>query len=150
MLSRLSRVWLFVTPWSSLPGSSVHGILQARILGWAAPWWCDVCIYWERIYRTSLVNIHHRTYRRCELFLWWELLRSTLSNFQAHGTVFFNIPCLCALGCTRPLRLHGLCSGCGEHGLPLPQSLGFSMRWLLLLCAWAVGARGISSCGAWA
>ena len=32
MLSHLSHVQLFVTPWTSLPGSSVHGILQARIL----------------------------------------------------------------------------------------------------------------------
>ena len=31
----LSRVLLFATPWS-LPGSSVHGILQARILEWVA------------------------------------------------------------------------------------------------------------------
>ena len=31
----LSRVQLFATPWTaSLPGSSVHGILQARILEW--------------------------------------------------------------------------------------------------------------------
>ena len=34
----LSRVWLFVTSWTvcSLPGSSVHGILQTRILKWVA------------------------------------------------------------------------------------------------------------------
>ena len=33
----LSPVWLFVTPMDcSLPGSSVHGILQARILKWVA------------------------------------------------------------------------------------------------------------------
>ena len=34
----LSHVWLFVTPWTdcSLPGSSVPGILQARILEWVA------------------------------------------------------------------------------------------------------------------
>ena len=33
----LSRVWLFVIRWTcSLPGSSVHGILQARILEWVA------------------------------------------------------------------------------------------------------------------
>ena len=32
----LSRVRLFATPWTSLPGSSVHGILQARILEWGA------------------------------------------------------------------------------------------------------------------
>ena len=33
----LSPVWLFATPWTvSLPGSSVHGIFQARALEWAA------------------------------------------------------------------------------------------------------------------
>ena len=33
----LSHVWLFVTPWTvSPPGSSVHGILQASIVGWLA------------------------------------------------------------------------------------------------------------------
>ena len=30
----LSHVQLFATPWTSPPGSSVHGILQARILEW--------------------------------------------------------------------------------------------------------------------
>ena len=37
MLSRFSPVQLFVTLWTdySLPGSSVYGILQARILEWA-------------------------------------------------------------------------------------------------------------------
>ena len=33
----LSRVRLFATPWtSSLPGSSLHWILQARVLKWVA------------------------------------------------------------------------------------------------------------------
>ena len=33
----LSHVWLFVTPWTvALPGSSVNGILQARIPEWVA------------------------------------------------------------------------------------------------------------------
>ena len=33
----LSRVRLFATPWTSgLPGSSVHGIFQARVLEWVA------------------------------------------------------------------------------------------------------------------
>ena len=39
VLSCFSRVWLFETPWTvacSLPGFSVHGILQARILEWVA------------------------------------------------------------------------------------------------------------------
>ena len=34
----LRCVWLFLTPWAiSPPGSSVHGILQARILKWDLP-----------------------------------------------------------------------------------------------------------------
>ena len=38
MLSHVSCVWLFATLWTdySLPGSSVHGILQAKILEWVA------------------------------------------------------------------------------------------------------------------
>ena len=38
ILSHFSCVWLFVTLWTacSLPGSSVHGIFQARILEWVA------------------------------------------------------------------------------------------------------------------
>ena len=38
VLSHFSRVRLFVIPWTvcSLPGSSVHGVLQARILEWVA------------------------------------------------------------------------------------------------------------------
>ena len=37
VLNRFSRGRLFVTPWnSSPPGSSIHGILQARLLEWIA------------------------------------------------------------------------------------------------------------------
>ena len=37
VLSCLSHVWLFVTLWTAAPpGSSVHGILQTRILEWVA------------------------------------------------------------------------------------------------------------------
>ena len=38
VLSHFSHVWLFATPWTVCkpPGSSVHGILQARILEWVA------------------------------------------------------------------------------------------------------------------
>ena len=32
----LHRGWLFVIPWTSPSGSSVHGIFQARILEWVA------------------------------------------------------------------------------------------------------------------
>ena len=39
-LSCFSYVWLFVTPWTVLPGSSVHGILQARIWEWVAISFC--------------------------------------------------------------------------------------------------------------
>ena len=37
-MKSLGRVQLFVTPWTacSLPGSSVHGIFQARVLEWGA------------------------------------------------------------------------------------------------------------------
>ena len=36
LLSRFSRVWLCNARDSSLPGSSIHGILQARVLEWVA------------------------------------------------------------------------------------------------------------------
>ena len=36
VVQSLSHVWLFATPWTSLPGSSVHEIFQARILEWVA------------------------------------------------------------------------------------------------------------------
>ena len=32
----LSRARLSATPWTGLPGSSVHGIFQARVLEWGA------------------------------------------------------------------------------------------------------------------
>ena len=34
--TKLSHVWLFSTLWMTPSGSSVHGILQARILEWVA------------------------------------------------------------------------------------------------------------------
>ena len=55
-----SYVWLFATPWTMCPpGSSVHGIPQARILGWVAvlssrgslrprEWTQVSCINWRR------------------------------------------------------------------------------------------------------
>ena len=36
MLSNFSHVWHCVTIWTVAPGSSVHGIFQARILEWVA------------------------------------------------------------------------------------------------------------------
>ena len=32
----LSHVWLFATPWTVAPASSVHGVLQGRTLEWTA------------------------------------------------------------------------------------------------------------------
>ena len=59
MLSRFRHVQLFVTPMDP-PSSSVHGILQARILEWAAmpssrgsspprdrTWVCYVYLHWQ-------------------------------------------------------------------------------------------------------
>ena len=38
VLSCFSHVWFFATPWTSPSGTSVHGILQARIWsGWPCP-----------------------------------------------------------------------------------------------------------------
>ena len=56
VLSCFSRVWLLVTPMEcSLPGFSVHGILQARIPGWVA-----VAFFrgssWPRIAPASLMS----------------------------------------------------------------------------------------------
>ena len=36
IVKSLSRVQLFATPWTSPAGSSVHGILQARVLEWVS------------------------------------------------------------------------------------------------------------------
>ena len=36
VMKSLSHVQLFATSWTSLPGSSVHGIFQARVLEWGA------------------------------------------------------------------------------------------------------------------
>ena len=36
VLCRFSHIWLFATLWTNTPASSVHEILQARILEWVA------------------------------------------------------------------------------------------------------------------
>ena len=61
----LSRVRLLATPMDcSLPGSSVHGVFQARVLEWVAiafsedsgyPW--GICVYATENYRTLLKKI---------------------------------------------------------------------------------------------
>ena len=101
----------------SLPGSSVHGILQARILEWfAIPFsrgssqlrdqtqvsciWGRFFIIWttsEVHWEMSLVNNYHHTYKNFFIFLWWELLRSTLIKFKLCSTVLLTIVPCCAL-----------------------------------------------------
>ena len=44
----LSRVRLLVTPWTDLPGSSVHGMFQERVLEWGA-------IVFSKIHLTSFI-----------------------------------------------------------------------------------------------
>ena len=50
-----------------LPGSSVHGILQARILEWVA---ISFSRYRLRVYKQIWVSRQSCTYKICE---WWEL-----------------------------------------------------------------------------
>ena len=43
LLSHFSHIPLLAALWTSLPGSTVHGILQARILEWvASPFFRDL------------------------------------------------------------------------------------------------------------
>ena len=70
VLSHFSCVCLCATPWTacSPPGSSVHGILQARILEWAAisfsrgssqPWDRTCVSYISCVGRRALYHQHH-------------------------------------------------------------------------------------------
>ena len=61
----LSRVRPFVTPWTvALPGSSVRGIAQARILEWVAISSSrDVCVYvYMYIHTDTHTHTHTHTY----------------------------------------------------------------------------------------
>ena len=83
----------------SPPGSSVHGILQARTLEWVAmpssrdpfcwgindiwqqisfrwaTWWLNICMYHDVMTTPSPVNIHH-------MWLRWELFSPNLLIFN--------------------------------------------------------------------
>ena len=50
-LCMLSLIWLFETPWTVPPGSSVHGILQTSILEWGA------ISFFRRIFPTQELNL---------------------------------------------------------------------------------------------
>ena len=91
----LSCVWLFNTMDCSLPGSSVHGILQARILAWVvAPFsrgssqprdWTQVSCIAGRFFtiwatRESLIVGMIYNFKYCVLDVWmlcWETLGFT-------------------------------------------------------------------------
>ena len=72
----LSHVWLFATLWTvcSPPGSSVHGIFQARILEWAA-------ISYSRLFLTSLKFLPRITSRKSVLWALWVLAVPVLPVF---------------------------------------------------------------------
>ena len=82
----LSHVWLFAIPWTvvCLPGSSVHGIFQARVLEWVAvsssrgsSWSRD----WTWVSCISFIGrrilYHYTTWEACSLYkhliLLWDL-----------------------------------------------------------------------------
>ena len=69
----LSRVRLFATPWTvcSPPGSSVHGILQARILEWVA-------ISFSEITDMNAVKMQYEYY--------WHIVVPSLSHVQLFAT----------------------------------------------------------------
>ena len=62
---------------------------------------------------------------------------------------FYNVVYFFIFGCAASSLLNELFSGCGEQGLLSGCSAVFSLQWLLLLRAQAVGCAGFSSCEFW-
>ena len=95
MLSRFSRVWLFANPWTAaLPGSSVHGSLQAKILEWVAISSSRECS-WPRIKLGSPVL-------RGVFFTLWptaEALTIYILLYYVCITSLWHISLLCVLVC---------------------------------------------------
>ena len=52
----LSRVWLFATPQTSPPGSSIHGIFNARIPDWVAISYSNTLCIWQIIDKDLLYS----------------------------------------------------------------------------------------------
>ena len=128
----------------SLPGSTVHGIFQARILEWVA-------ISFSR--RSSWPR--DRTWVSCVVGrcfpIWatrdWEITnvdRLHLNVTRSHVSFFLFFT---ALG---PHCFVWAFSGCSKWVSSSQQCTGFSLWWLLLL--WSTGSRhmGFSSRSTWA
>ena len=127
MLSHFSYVWLFATPWTSLPGSSIHGLFQARILEW-------VVISFPGIHpnpriepslphcRKTLYHLsHQRNILLCNLvldFLTKVFLKSYMEISHLHLIRnFFGFYYYCSLLHTVPNRMFG--SNIGSSFLPI-------------------------------
>ena len=69
----------------SLPGSSVHGIFQARVLEWGAIAFSDT--QYRHIYKSrklAMRNARHPTVCQCYIFKYTLLIRSTEGNFKLY------------------------------------------------------------------
>ena len=65
----------------SLPGSSVHGIFQARVLEWGAIAFSDVPIYFMLLHTFYLYLLKRKNYGHCfQSVLIWGLVEDSLLN----------------------------------------------------------------------
>ena len=64
----------------SLPGSSIHGIFQARVLEWGAISFANICQYHHSIYLLSLPLCTHK-------FIFY--IYNSISALQICSSVFF-------------------------------------------------------------
>ena len=63
LLSRFSRVQLCGIPWTAAPGSSVHGIFQARVLEWVAIAFSKITVYMSfKKYYSDIIKIGHKRF----------------------------------------------------------------------------------------
>ena len=92
-IKSLQFIWLFVTLWTvAPPGSSVHGILQARILEWVAipssrgssqprDWTCIFCIADISFIAESPEKPLRAWYLNVIKWKWWPHMRSQVRLF---------------------------------------------------------------------
>ena len=87
----LSRVWLYVTPWTNLLGSSIHGIFQARILesvaisfsrgsSWPRDWTQGLLYCRQTLYHLS----HQEVNRILKGYLYLIFLQWLKNLWQSH------------------------------------------------------------------